>query len=295
MNNTKHKMLLSSSIGTIQRQYTMEESIDLMYDAGFDAIDFSFHVDEKFYSEETSPDFFKNLKQYTENKGMIFNQAHAPFKHPKDKEEMDKYIADIIQCIKNSALLGVKTIVVHPLKSTDIADGEHLFDANMEFYNIFRPYCEEYGVKVALENMFMGKWFINGGVLVDSTCSKPEEFIRYLDELNSDCFVACLDIGHALLVRQDPAEFIRVLGNKRLKALHVHDVDGSKDLHTMPYYGGFADWDSIAKALKDINYEGDFTLEAGNFLKPLPKELYPMGAKMMVEISRHIMNKISGY
>ncbi len=292
MNDTKNKMLLSSPIGTIQRLYTMEESIDLMCDAGFDAIDFSFHVDEKFYSKETSPDFFKNLRQYAENKGMVFNQAHAPFKHPQNKEEMDKYVGDIIQCIKNSALLGVKTIVVHPIKFIEVADNDVLFNVNMEFYNKFKPYCEEYGVKVALENMFKGKWFVNGGVLVDSCCSKPEEFIRYIDELNSDCFVACLDIGHALLVRQDPAAFIRALGNKRLKALHVHDVDGSKDLHTIPYYGGLADWDSIAQALKDINYDGDFTLEACNFLKPLPKELYPKGAKMMVEISRHIMSKI---
>jgi sugar phosphate isomerase/epimerase len=103
--------------------------------------------------------------------------------------------------------------------------------------------------------------------------------------------VACLDIGHAPLVGVDPCELIRALGRDRLKALHVHDVDGINDLHTLPYLSKI-NWDSVCAALKEIGYEGDLTFEAGNFVTPLPTELSAAAAKFMVAAGRHLIDKI---
>ena len=50
----------------------------------------------------------------------------------------------------------------------------------MKFYKSLIPYCEEYGIKVAVENMWQYP-----GMISHSTCSRPEEFIRYIDELDS--------------------------------------------------------------------------------------------------------------
>ena len=52
------------------------------------------------------------------------------------------------------------------------------------------------------------------------------------------------------------------------------------------------DWDKIANALNAVGYEGDFTMEAVNFLKPLPVELYPIASKMIAETGRYVANKI---
>ena len=131
--------------------------------------------------------------------------------------------------------------------------------------------------KVALENMWQYKDCLGTKAIVHSTCSKPAEFVKYMDGLGNDCFVGCPDIGHALLLREDPAEFIRILGNEYLKALHVHDVNGFVDTHTLPYYGGMGDWNCISQALYVIGYGGEFTFEAGNFIKILPKELRQWG------------------
>ncbi|MBQ8005797.1 MAG: hypothetical protein IJ303_05755 [Clostridia bacterium] len=46
-------------------------------------------------------------------------------------------------------------------------------------------------------------------------------------------------------------KMIDVLGKDRLKALHVHDVDGHSDLHTLPFFSKI-DWNSILKALRGI-------------------------------------------
>ena len=121
-----------------------------------------------------------------------------------------------------------------------------------------------------------------------SVCSRPGEMIKYIDTLKSDSIVACLDIGHAMLVRERPEDFIRALGNGRLSCLHVHDVDGIDDLHTLPYFG-IARWDKIMRALSEIDYKGNLTFEADGFLDGKPDELISDYLKMMEKTGRYLI------
>ena len=289
-------MLLSSSHSQFARKMSTEDAIVLMADAGFDAIDFSFHISEEYYGEQTDGELgkekFLRWRDLAESRGLVFNQAHAP--EGSSYRDLDRSIRrfhDIRRAIRNASYLGIPVVVVHPVQHLQYCEEgvpEQLFEWNMQFYNALKPYCEEYGVKVALENM----WQQPGGLKIDhSTCSRPEEFVRYVDTLNSEWFVACLDIGHAPIVGVDPCELIRALGKDRLKALHVHDVDGKDDLHTLPYLSKI-NWDSVCAALKEIGYEGDLTFEAGAFVNPLPKELSLAAGKFMVATGRHLISKI---
>lgn len=288
-------MLLSSSISQFARKMPVEDAIDLMADAGFDAIDFYFNMKKEFYNEDTDGDagkaVFLEWRKRAEAHGLVFNQAHAPFS--SSYSELDRSVQrfhDIRRAMRNASYLGIPIIVVHPVQHLPYCEEgvpEQLFEWNMQFYNALKPYCEEYGIKVAVENM----WQRVDGVISHSTCSTPEEFVRYMDTLNSEWFVSCLDIGHAPLVGVDPCDLIRALGKDRLKALHVHDVDGREDLHTLPYLSK-VDWDSVCAALKEIGYEGDLTFEAANFVNPLPTELAAPAAKFMVATGRHLINKI---
>ena len=288
-------MLLSSSHSQFAKKIPTEDAINLMADAGFDAIDFSFHISEQYYGEctdgEAGKEKFKAWRSLAESRGLVFNQAHAP--EGSSFRDMDRTVRrfhDIRRAIRNASYLGIPTIVVHPVQHLPYCEPgvpEQLFEWNMQFYNALKPYAEEYGVKIGVENM----WQQPNGIIDHSTCSRPEEFVRYIDTLNSEWFVACLDIGHAPICRVDPAELIRALGKDRLKALHVHDVDGKDDLHTMPYCSKI-NWDSVCAALKEIGYEGDFTYEIGGFFAPLPKELLLPAAKFSVATGRHLISKI---
>ncbi|MBQ8408921.1 MAG: sugar phosphate isomerase/epimerase [Clostridia bacterium] len=289
-------MLLSSSHSQFARKMSTEAAIDLMANAGFDAIDFSFHISEEYYGEQTDGELgrtkFIEWRKRAEDRGLVFNQAHAPEGSSfRDMNMTVRRFHDIRRAIRNASYLGVPIVVVHPVQHLQYClDGvpEQLFEWNMQFYNALKPYCEEYGVKVAVENM----WQQPGALKIDhSTCSRPEEFVRYVDTLNSEWFVACVDIGHAPLVGVDPCELIRALGKDRLKALHVHDVDGKEDLHTLPYFSKI-NWDSVCAALREIGYEGDLTFEAGNFVNPLPRELCLPAANMMVATGRYLIGKI---
>lgn len=290
-------MLLSIQTKVAYDFFGIEKAIDIFAEVGYDALDYSFFDGEpmRLLQSDDNEEYFKRVRGYANEKGLVFNQSHSP--HPTsyaDEARTEKRFAETVRAIKYAAVLGAKAIVVHPYQHLKYAeDGvpEKLFEINMEFYRKLIPYCEEYGIKVALENMWQ---MLGMNKISHSTCSRPAEFIKYLDTLDNDCFTACLDIGHANLCCEDPADFIRALGGKRLGALHVHDVDGANDSHTLPYFG-MGNWDKITKALADIDYKGDFTYESGGFDSGKPKELYSCYEKLAVETGRFLINKIEEY
>ena len=292
-------MILSQSNGSYLGKFSDEKVIDIMVDSGFDAMDFGF-FSEKYYSEETDSESFKqhflDLKKYAENKGVFFNQAHAPFPTGVADPIKSKMIfEDVVRSMRNASYLGIKNIVVHPIQYMVYRDEgipEQLFEINVDFYSRLKPYYEEYGVRVLTENMWHIIKYYGGQIISDSVCSCPEEFIQYVDAFDREWFGACLDIGHTMLVHQEPDAFIRKLGS-RLDALHVHDVDGINDLHTIPFFGGAVDWNKVTKALREIEYKGDFTLEVcGKYFESIPKALIPTASKLAAEAGRYVMNMI---
>ena len=147
----------------------------------------------------------------------------------------------------------------------------------------------EYGVKIACENMWCGdgKRKIKRG----SIFSNPHEHARFVDEMNSEFFVACLDLGHTSLDGREPQDSIRVLGN-RLGALHVHDNDYLDDMHTLPGLSEM-NWEEITKALAEVNYQGDFTLETNHFFDSFEtEEEINLGLKLSEVIGRKMIAKI---
>ena len=99
-----------------------------------------------------------------------------------------------------------------------------------------------------------------------AACATGEDFKKHIDVVNDDFFVACLDIGHAEMCGSGDGavNMIKTLGY-RLAALHIHDNDRWHDNHQIPFSMSI-DFDQIVKALKEINYQGYFTLEADQFL-----------------------------
>ncbi len=281
-------MKLSSTTDHLQKTFGLQKSVEILAAAGYDAIDFS-QFDKSVYESDFGKDYYTEIRKFAESKGVYFNQSHAPFASSfQDEEKTKKRFKEIVESIKRASYLGVQNIIVHPCQHLVYdAEGnpEKLFEYNMDFYKKLIPYCEEYEIKVALENMWQYTGYIN-----HSTCSRPDEFIKYIDTLNNDCFVACLDIGHAALVREDPDLFVKKLGNKRLKCLHVHDVDGINDSHTLPYYGKI-NWEKVMKALAEIDYKGDLTFEAdGGFMGEKPEILLPDCAVLMQKTGRQLIS-----
>lgn len=289
-------MLISTQNAVISRDYSYKESLKILKDAGFDAYDMSLF---RMYKSPEICEFCrdnyleeaKELRRYADEIGIVCNQAHAPFEWRMFDAEREKFLDEmVLRSIEVASVLGAKIIVVHPKQYMVYADhAEELFNINMQYYKDLIPYAEKYNIKIAVENMYQ----CNNGAHTptDSTCARAWEFCKYLDTINSEWIVGCLDIGHASLMAADIPEFIRALGSKRLQALHVHDTDLIHDNHTIPFEHKI-DYLAVAKALGEIGYQGDLTFEADSFYAGKPKELYPAAAKYMCEVGRFLAAEI---
>jgi len=282
-------MLICSTTGALAKLYGEEKALDMLKEAGFDAADLSL-FDMKDPENRWNGDDYKEkaraLRAHAEKIGLPILQAHAPFNFGMEDFE-GIHIPTVCRSIEIAALAGVKKIVVHPLQYlTYIGNEEELFRINMEYYPRFMPLCEKYGIQICTENMFQRNKL--RGVIEHSTCSHREEFNRYVDTLQEKCgdaIGACLDLGHMVLVGEDPVPMIRHMG-KRITALHIHDNNYQQDMHTLPGNGKM-EMIKIFEALKEVGYNGLFTLEADAFFKNQPQELWPVALKYMATVSRH--------
>ncbi len=286
-------MILSTQTDYLSRKFGEENAINIIADAGFDAIDltlFGMKEDTSVFCQSNYKEYAAKLKKTAQSRGLFFNQAHAPFPSSKlDDAYNDMIFERIVRSIEIAGIVGAKCIIVHPMHHLPyIENADKLKEMNMSFYRSLAPYAKAANVKIALENM----WQRNKETkeIIVSACSRTKEFIDWLDSLNDDCFTACLDLGHCGLYGFDAAEMIKGLGSK-LGALHVHDNDYQNDAHTAPYLGKMH-WDTICEALAKIGYTGDLTLEADNFFNPFGEVLASSSAKFLHDIGRNLINRI---
>jgi len=294
-------MKISTSTRRTLKEFGEEEGIAILSRAGYDCLDLSIDVYTDLIRDGSWQDKAAELRALSEKYGITYNQAHAPFGGGRgDLSTRGNYatnLAPIIpEAIRMAAKAGVDVLVVHPINFLDtgyLGHEEEHFEANMQFYSKLAPIARDLGVRIGIENLWLTS-SITGGI-VPASCADPHEHISYLAALDApDVFTACLDIGHSALVGRDPADVIRILGHKRLGALHVHDVDGKTDLHTLPWQSKL-NWESIAKALGEIDYSGVLTLEADYFIAKMPRELVPDCEALMAKTARHLANLVDRY
>lgn len=267
--------------------YGAKRTFELFAQSGIMGIDFNTNIPE-YCSDEHDKQFYLDLKQYVQDLGMVFSQAHAPYGSSYvDEEKTAKRFDEIVRGIRNASYVGAPMIVVHPCVHLDYrveGNPEKMFEYNMNFYTRLIPYAEEYGIKIAIENI--------GDV---SVTADPKDLNKLYDTLNNPVFTVCFDVGHSLIEGFEPGEAVRTIGHRLVNGCtHVHDNNGRSDMHTVPYQGKI-DWESFIKALADIGYEGNLSYEASGFMGSLPKELYPEALKYKGIIGHHLINRFVYY
>ena len=259
-------MKISTEINSIAKKVGMEKAVELCAKAGFDAWDFSMFdmckIDwkTKLPIQDENPlngtgylNFARKLKTIGLDNGIVCNQSHAPF--PVAVPAVRSYLKRAIEC---TAEAGGEICIIHP-------DNDKTAEQNAEMYAELLPFAKSCGVKIATENMW--NWDRAKDKSSFAACATGEDFKKHIDIINDDFFVACLDLGHAELrgSGDGAVNMIRALGY-RLQALHIHDNDHWHDHHQIPFSMNI-DFGAIVKTLKEINYQGYFTLEADAFLR----------------------------
>lgn len=285
-------MLISQHTKVLSKKFGVEKAVRMLAEAGFTAVDISMFDawDPPFL--DNSAEIIKRLNKLKKELGITYNQAHAPV------GEYTEYVKKIIPCLPKviaaAGELEIENVVVHPImKGYYYDNAKEMFDINIDFYSSLIPYAKESGVKIAIENMWQRHRVTNR--IIDNIAADPNELAQIYDTLNRpDIFTVCLDIGHVALCGREPEDAVRIIGGERLGALHVHDVDYIEDLHTLPGIGKIV-WERVAKALAEIDYKGDLTLEAYGFYKNFEDDFLPDALKFMATRTQYLADKIEAY
>lgn len=203
---------------------------------------------------------YRQARSALDAAGMTATQCHAtyPTDFNREKRLSDVCLDQFKREIEVAAILGSPYIVIHPINIASLERDKQLdFETNMESFARLDPVLKEFGVQLGVENMF--GWDGLRSRFCATGCSTPDDMIKYIDSTGSDSFVACLDTGHMMINGINPATAVRKLGN-RLKLLHVHDNRGTSDDHAAPSVGA-TDWKDFVTALKEVGYDGCFSLE----------------------------------
>lgn len=280
-------MKISTEIQSAAKIVGEEKAVELIAKAGFDAWDFSLFSmcaydwrtrsvlpSEHVLAGNKAIDFAKKLKKIGLDNGIICNQSHAPF--PTGCEGIRAKLQLAIEC---TAEAGGKICVIHPDNDKDARQ-------NAEMYLELLPFAKACGVKIATENMW--DWDNAKDQAAPAACSSPQSFLEHLNAVNDEYFVACLDVGHAEMrgLNTNSVEMIRALSGK-LQALHLHDNDLWHDSHQIPF-SMHIDFVKIIKALREIDYQGDFTLEADAYLGCYDKNNVFEGIKNLADSAKKL-------
>ncbi len=260
-------MKIATTIGEVYAYTsTPAEAVRFYEGTGFKYLDYSFYnvlTDKRlrFMTDEWKDEILE-VKTAADELGFSFVQAHAPCCELRG-EGMEDGLLSTIRSIEACGMLGIKNMVIHAGCFPDFKypqDQLGWHKANEPFFKALIPAMEKHGVHILFENTTIkhcgdGNYFtITGKDLAD-----------HVAYMNHPLFGAAWDVGHAHMDGLDHHDEIMDIG-KALKAIHVHDNDGKRDLHTMPFLGTL-EYDSLMRGLIDSGFDGYFTLESDGFMK----------------------------
>lgn len=292
-------MILSTENGALRSRVGERKAIEILAEAGFDAIDYTFtpwmERGEMPWNGDGYKEYAKEVMLMADDNGIYFNQAHAPFIfHTDYLPNWDREIMPMqIRCMESCALLGIPHMVVHPVHHLPYrANKKTIWELNTEYYQLLQPYAKQFSVKVSLENMFGEDK--RRGCFCEDMFSNPAEYAEFFDMLDdSEAFTCCVDTGHSGIVGENAGETIRILG-KRVHALHLNDNKFRDDGHLIPFQGDI-DWEDVMKALAEVGYDGDFTFEALHLYENFNDSFLPTSAKYLHDVGRYLIERFNYY
>ena len=257
----------------------IEIQLQRVADAGFRHLDMNFwdwcHDPRSPFMQDGWQEWVRRIGDAAQRAGAVFTQAHAHVHNFHDPNDRDIHERQIERSVIGAGMLGVRWIVMHPSQRPDWEQEgayERMLDDNTLYFRRYADLAAQWNTSLALENMSRTA----GGL---TTARQLCELVDRIDRPNVGI---CWDTGHAHLAGQDQPEAIRLM-KRRLHALHIADNMGVNDDHTMPFVGSI-DWFPIAQALRETDYDGDFTFESHNFIRRMPEACKADALRLMYRV-----------
>lgn len=264
--------------------YDIFKALDRLKSAGFDVADIALD-----YYVETNGGFVSDgwrewtmeVKKHAQSIGLELYQCHGVglpegfYNNPNDYA---------YRGLEFAGMTGIKWVVMHPqeIKGRTAPEFDNEFvEKSIKWFGPLIEHAKEVGTGVAIENL---PW---------PNCNRIAPLAAIVDGLRAEHSGAkvgiCWDTGHANIFGTRPSE-IKVLGD-RLVTLHIHDNHGwPDDEHQIPYYGTY-DWTEFIHTLREMDYKGEFVLEAHHQMIDAADDIELQNRLMreMLEVSHKIL------
>ena len=214
----------------------MAEKYAAIKRAGFDGVMMWWGSDDLQYD-----DYLLNPELARKN-GLFVENMHTPFARVnslwRDGLEGEDYAANLTRYANDCSERGVPTMIVHISHGFDPPP---MSEVGFDRLKRLVETAERKNVNVAIENLRRG------------------DYTRAVFErIDSPRLKFCYDSGHANCF-DAATDYLGLFGDK-LAALHLHDNDGSSDMHNAPFTGT-VDWARTMKKIGGAGYKGAISLE----------------------------------
>ena len=234
------------------RRFSLTAAADFLANAGFDGVDLS--LDELDANDDMYRSVLYSFGSRAAAKGLTIPMCHLPFymPSPDDSAAMARFAREITAGVRMAAMLKIPDAVIHPIvRHESRRCREQWLSENISFLAPIRELAGKLGVTLCIENMTGKPYAAHPSEAVyGSTARDVLELAERLDT------VVCWDFGHANLTGLcQSAELEKLRG--RVRCVHIHDNDGVKDTHRIPFdpsaaapIGGSIDWEDAAEGLR---------------------------------------------
>lgn len=219
--------------------------------------------------------------------GVTVSAARMPFPDPLAKLHFDD-VNDVLlrvsrDCIRAGEDLGCRNLIVQPLYRG--LNHTQAWEVNRAYFLELARGCGNPETRILLTNLCREQ----GGHLVRGICSDAVTAAEWVDELNCavgrERFGFCLDVGNCNLCGQDVAYMVSVLGD-RLKAVLLSENDGIHAAKRLPFTDNRTDWLGIIRGLRQMRFDGQLLLDAGDTLGAFS----PLMKPALLELCRSMMD-----
>ena len=293
-----------------------QDGFRLLKQAGFSDVDFSLNgyllnIDlyrnslNQFFDRSAAEleAYFTPHKRAAKEAGISISQMHMPYPAyiPTAKKEVNEYLWNEVgpKSMQVCHFLECPYIVIHGFKLARYLGSEDAeWERTERFLDHLAPTAKEMGITVCIENLYDNV----GGHLVEGPCCNVHKAVARIDGFNerysAEVLGFCFDTGHANLVGINFERFLNGLG-PRLKVLHIHDNDGSSDLHQIPFTftktrenRPSTDWEGFIRGLRSIGYQGTLSFETAPVLSAFPESMKPEVLGFIARIGQYFAEAI---
>ena len=241
------------------REYTYEEAIEAIADAGYDGVELLFD-EPHLYPQTTDADELAAVQNTLAAHDLAISNCNAfmltaieGFHHPSYIEADPDYRQERIdytrEALRQADALGAKYISIEP--GGPLPDGKDYEWGMKTFAESLReviPIAEELGVDLLVEP--------EPDLLIETT----DQFLDFLDRIDSPAVGCNFDAGHLFCVGEDPAEAVELLAEYTTH-YHIEDIPEDRAHEHTQLGDGAMDIDGFLQAVEDTGYDGFVTVE----------------------------------